>query len=122
MGRPRCSRRWKISKPWPSIARRCARTRGWRSDWVSLAGAVQRHPPVTLLAPQAGWSAVLRVPSIEPEETIVSRLIEQHRVLVHPGYFFDFPAEAFIIISLLPPPDVFDDAISRMLPAVAGAQ
>jgi hypothetical protein len=36
-------------------------------------------------------------------------------VLVHPGYFFDFPREAFLIVSLLPPPDEFADAIARVL-------
>jgi aspartate/methionine/tyrosine aminotransferase len=87
----------------------------------SLGGAVQRHPSVTLLAPRAGWSAVLQVPATEPEEMMVSRLIERHHVLVHPGYFFDFPTEAFIVISLLPAPEVFDEAVSRMLGAVAGA-
>ena len=86
----------------------------------SLADAVQNHPAVTLLTPEAGWSAVLQVPSIMPEESIVSRLIEQRQVLVHPGYFFDFSAEAFLVVSLLPAPDVFDEALSRMIPVVAG--
>ena len=86
----------------------------------SLADAVQNHPAVTLLTPEAGWSAVLQVPSIMPEEYVVSRLIEQRQVLVHPGYFFDFSAEAFLVVSLLPAPDVFDEALSRMIPVVAG--
>ena len=32
-----------------------------------------------------------------------SRLLERHDVLVHPGYFFDFPREAYLVLSLLPP-------------------
>ena len=42
-------------------------------------------------------------------------LLEHERVLVHPGYFFDFPHEAFIVVSLLPEPDVFADAFERAL-------
>jgi aspartate/methionine/tyrosine aminotransferase len=87
---------------------------------TSLTRAVHGHPSVSLLAPEAGWSAVLQAPAIEPEESTVRRLIEQHQVLVHPGYFFDFPTEAFFVISLLPPPDAFDEAVARMLPAIAG--
>jgi hypothetical protein len=34
---------------------------------------------------------------------------------VHPGYFFDFDREAFIVFSLLPPPDVLGDALDRAL-------
>jgi hypothetical protein len=40
-------------------------------------------------------------------------LLEQERVLVHPGYFFDFPHEALVIVSLLPREDVFADALER---------
>ena len=42
-------------------------------------------------------------------------LLEPERVLVHPGYFFDFPHEAFVVVSLLPEPTVFADAFERML-------
>jgi alanine-synthesizing transaminase len=43
-------------------------------------------------------------------------------VLVHPGYFFDFPREAFLIVSLLPAPDVFDRAIARVLKRVESSE
>jgi len=33
---------------------------------------------------------------------------------VHPGYFFDFEREAFLIISLLPDPEVFASAAGAM--------
>jgi alanine-synthesizing transaminase len=36
-------------------------------------------------------------------------------VLVHPGYFFDFPHEAFMVVSLIPPGDRFADAFARAL-------
>jgi len=34
---------------------------------------------------------------------------------VHPGFFFDFPHEAFVIVSLLPQEDVFVEAFARVL-------
>ena len=36
-------------------------------------------------------------------------------VLTHPGYFFDFPRESFLIVSLLPPEAAFADGLSRVL-------
>jgi aspartate/methionine/tyrosine aminotransferase len=76
---------------------------------------IAARPDVTLLEPDAGWCVVLQVPATESEEHIVMRLLEQQHVLVHPGYFFDFPKEAFLVLSLLPPPDVFADGLARVL-------
>jgi len=45
----------------------------------------------------------------------VTRLLERHDVLVHPGYFFDFPREAFLVLSLLPAPDAFAEGVDRIL-------
>ena len=76
--------------------------------------------PVTLLRPEGGWSAVLRVPAVETEEALVLRLLNEDHVLVHPGYFFDFDTEAWLVVSLLPEPGRFRDAVSRVV-ARAGA-
>ena len=71
--------------------------------------------PVTLLEPEGGWYATLQVPATATEEEHVTRLLEEDGVLVHPGYFFDFPREAYLVVSLLPPPDDFAAAIDRLL-------
>ena len=47
-------------------------------------------------------------------------LLDQYDILVHPGYFFDFPREAFIVVSLLVEPALFDRAIARVLPRGVG--
>jgi len=73
------------------------------------------HSPASLLAAEGGWSAVLQVPATESEETRVTRLLELHGVLVHPGYFFDFPGEAFLVLSLLTPPDVFAEGLEHII-------
>ena len=61
----------------------------------------------TVLPIDGGWSAVIRVPATRSEEAIVLDLLDRASVAVHPGYFFDFPHEAFLVVSLLPPPDEF---------------
>jgi aspartate/methionine/tyrosine aminotransferase len=73
------------------------------------------YPSIQVLPVEAGWSAVLRVPSTRPEEELVLELLERDGVLVHPGFFFDFPREAFLVISLLPEPATFTEAITRVL-------
>jgi aspartate/methionine/tyrosine aminotransferase len=71
--------------------------------------------PVTLLEPEGGWYATLRVPATLPEEERVARLLQDDGVLVHPGYFFDFAHEAYLVVSLLPEPQGFQAAVDRML-------
>ena len=36
-------------------------------------------------------------------------------MLVHPGYFFDFPREAYLVLSLLPRPGAFGAGVERIL-------
>jgi len=86
-----------------------------RANLESLRAAIGPGCPATLLEPQGGWSAVLRVPATRTEEERVTRLLEERDVLVHPGYFFDFPHEAFLVLSLLPPEDDFAEGVARVL-------
>ena len=90
-----------------------------RANLASLRQEVARHPACELLAAEGGWYAVIRVPATRPEETLVLDLLDGERVLVHPGFFFDFPREAYVIVSLLPEQHIFVDAVSRVLHAAS---
>ncbi len=85
-----------------------------RRNYRLLAQRVEGSA-VRLLAAEGGWYATLEVPRIHSEEEWVLRLLEKDGVLVHPGYFFDFPAEAFLVVSLLPSPEILDEAVDRIL-------
>lgn len=80
----------------------------------ALQASFPEGGPVTVLPVPAGWAACLRVPAIRPEEDLVLDLLESNDVLVQPGYFFDFPFEAFLVLSLLPVPEVFREGIARL--------
>jgi alanine-synthesizing transaminase len=62
-----------------------------------------------------GWTAVIRVPATRSEESIVLDVLERERILVHPGYFFDFRREAYLVVSLIVDPDVMRSALPRAL-------
>jgi aspartate/methionine/tyrosine aminotransferase len=81
----------------------------------ALRSALAPGSLATLLEPEGGWSAILRVPATCTEEERALRLLERHGVLVHPGYFFDFPGEAYLVLSLLPPPAEFREGVARVL-------
>jgi aspartate/methionine/tyrosine aminotransferase len=90
-----------------------------RQNHGTLRAEADRFPSCEVLRTEGGWSAVVRVPATRDEEQLVLDLLEQERILVHPGYFFDFPREAYLVVSLLPPPAVFSDAVARLVPFVS---
>ena len=91
-----------------------------QANLAALTRMVADDSVVSLLLPEGGWSAVLRVPATEPEEALVLRLLNSAHVLVHPGYFFDFHAEAFLVVSLLPETTIFEEGMRRVLNCVEG--
>ncbi|MFO7695062.1 MAG: pyridoxal phosphate-dependent aminotransferase [Vicinamibacterales bacterium] len=100
--------------------RRAIRDRVTR-NYRALLQAAPRCPAVDVLPAEGGWCAVIQVPAMQSEESLVLQLLEHDRVLVHPGYFFDFPREAFLVLSLLPRSEVFDRAVSRVLDRIEAA-
>ncbi|MEY2411714.1 MAG: alanine-synthesizing transaminase [Acidobacteriaceae bacterium] len=69
---------------------------------------------------QAGWYAVLRTPAIQSDEETAIEILRKQSVLVHPGHFFDFPNEGYLILSLITPPEQFKEGISRVLASLNG--
>ncbi len=84
------------------------------ANYEALRAAVAGVPSCCVLPGDGGWYAVMRVPSLEPEEDLVVRLVTDG-VLTHPGYFFDFPRESYLIVSLLPSESEFTDGVMRVL-------
>jgi aspartate/methionine/tyrosine aminotransferase len=82
-----------------------------RANDAALRAIVSGAGGATVLPAEGGWSAVIRVPATRSEEVLVTELLELDAVVVHPGYFFDFPHEAFLVVSLLPEPDEFATGI-----------
>jgi alanine-synthesizing transaminase len=67
------------------------------------------------LVVDGGWYAVLRVPATRTDEDFVIGLLEKEGVLVHPGHFYDFPSDGYMVISLITPQPDFRDGIERMM-------
>jgi alanine-synthesizing transaminase len=86
-----------------------------RQNLSILRERTRTFPGCDVLECEGGWYAVVRVPAIRSEEDLVLELLDRERILVHPGYFFDFSREAYVVVSLLPSPEVFADAAARML-------
>ncbi len=89
-------------------------------NYDTLRTIAAGDPAVEVLHADGGWSAVVRVPSTRSEEDLAIDILEHAGVLVHPGFFFDFPHEAFLVTSLLPEPETFADGVRRVLGRIHG--
>ncbi len=64
---------------------------------------------------EGGWYAVLRVPVTRSDEELAIELVREKSVLVHPGHFYDFPSDGYLVLSLIATPGGFAKGISRVL-------
>lgn len=55
----------------------------------------------TRLEVEAGWYAVLRIPATQSDEDFALFLLESEGVYAHPGHFYDFSADGFLVVSLI---------------------
>ncbi len=86
-----------------------------RVNLSELDRQLAQQKAVQRLQVEGGWYAVLRVPVTQSDEDLAIVLLRQASVLVHPGHFYDFPRDGYLIVSLLTPPTEFREGASRML-------
>jgi aspartate/methionine/tyrosine aminotransferase len=90
-----------------------------RKNLDLLTARVESGGACSLLDVEGGWTAVLRVPATRTGEDWAILLLEEDGVLVQPGYLYDFDGEAYLVVSLLPQPEIFEDGVERLLGRVA---
>jgi aspartate/methionine/tyrosine aminotransferase len=73
------------------------------------------HKTCRRLDVESGWYAVLRVPVTQSDDELAVAVLKQESVLVHPGHFYDFPSDGYLILSLITPEDEFAEGIERLL-------
>jgi len=76
---------------------------------TALAGST-----ANILAVEGGWYIVLHVPRTRSEEEWALLLLQRAGVLVQPGYFYDFESEAYLVISLLTPPEILREGLASI--------
>jgi aspartate/methionine/tyrosine aminotransferase len=91
------------------------------TNFAFLTSGLLESAGCRVLSADGGWYAVVQVPAIEPEEDMTVKLLLQHDVLTHPGYFYDFPREAYLVLSLLLPETEFREGVSRIVSYFAEA-
>jgi alanine-synthesizing transaminase len=85
---------------------------------TELDGQISQQKTCQRLMIQAGWYAILRVPAVASDEDLALQLLQVHGVVVHPGHFYDFAQEGYLVVSLIASPDEFREGIRKLLQGI----
>jgi alanine-synthesizing transaminase len=86
-----------------------------RANLSELDRGLAKHKNCRRLDVEGGWYAVLRVPVTQSDEDLAIEILRKHSVLVHPGHFYDFPSDGYLIVSLITPLQDFRKGIAKVL-------
>ena len=86
-----------------------------RKNLAALDARLAAQQPCSRLDIQGGWYAVLRVPRIGSDEDLAIELLATRNLCVHPGHFYDFPSDGYLVISLITREDEFAKGIDALL-------
>jgi len=86
-----------------------------RANLEELDRKLARHKSCQRLAAEGGWYAVLRVPATQSDEDLAIDILRRTNVLVHPGHFYDFANDGYLIVSLITATQIFRKGISSVL-------
>jgi alanine-synthesizing transaminase len=86
-----------------------------QANLVSLDAILLRQKLVSRLTVDAGWYAVLRVPGLQPQEDTALDLLSERGVVAHPGGFFGFTGQGWLVVSLLTPLEEFTEGVKAII-------
>jgi alanine-synthesizing transaminase len=90
-----------------------------KANLAELDRQLSRQNTCHRLNVEGGWYVVLRVPVTRSDEDLVIDLLRRRSVLVHPGHFYDFASDGYLVLSLIVTLDEFAEGIGRVLEHLA---
>ncbi len=88
-----------------------------RKNLAELDGQLVLQKSCGRLEVEGGWYAVLRVPATGSDEELAIELLTKQDVYVHPGHFFDFSGDGYLVVSLIAREEEFAEGMRRLLSA-----
>ncbi len=86
-----------------------------RTNLAALDEMLAAQENCSRLACEAGWNVILRVPATRSDEDLALDLLREYNVLAHPGHFYDFSQDGFLVLSLITPEEIFREGVRRFL-------
>ncbi len=86
-----------------------------RANLAELDRQLAAQQTIARLQIEGGWYAALRVPVTCSDEDLAIELVQRKSVLVHPGHFYDFPTDGYLVVSLIAREEEFREGVKRLL-------
>jgi len=84
------------------------------ANLAHLDHALDGPSAIRRLEREGGWYAVLRAPASGQDDALAVDLLERFSVLVHPGHFFNFARDGYLVLSLITPEPDFQEGVRRL--------
>ena len=88
------------------------------SNLAELDRQLAKQQSCQRLCIEGGWYAILRVPVTRSDEDLAIEVLQQKSVVVHPGHFYDFPSDGYLVLSLIGPGSELAEGVRRLLEIV----
>jgi alanine-synthesizing transaminase len=88
-----------------------------RRNVAELDRQLTQRKSCSRLEIEGGWYAVLRVPATRPDDDLAVDLLTRKGIYVHPGHFYDFAADGYLIVSLIIRERDFAESVRLLLSA-----
>ena len=82
-----------------------------QANLAELDAQLAGNQYLSRLAVEGGWYAVLRIPATRPDEDLAIELLQTHDVYLHPGHYYDFPNDGYLVVSLITPEQDFIEGV-----------
>src|SRR5713101_2363929 len=89
-----------------------------RRNLAELDRLMEAQKAVTRLRVEGGWCAVVRVPATRSSDDLALELLKTKGISVHPGHFYELPAEGYLVLSLLIHESEFSRGAAGLLAAI----
>lgn len=86
-----------------------------RANLEDLDRILRQQQTCERLLVEGGWYGILRVPATQSDEDLAIDILRKMSVLLHPGHFYDFSADGYLVLSLITPPEIFREGVGRVL-------
>ena len=86
-----------------------------RGNLAELDKQLSEQKSCTRLEIEGGWYSVIRVPVMRSDEELALELLDEG-VYLHPGHFYDFQGEGYLVVSLITREREFAEGIEKLLP------
>jgi alanine-synthesizing transaminase len=89
-----------------------------RRNLEELDRQLASNKTCTRLAVEGGWYAVLRVPATRSDEDLAIKLLSTGGVYVHPGHFYEFPADGYLVVSVITSEQAFGEGLQSLFSVI----